>query len=269
MKLSLLFSVLGSHTKKKRVKKHKMHLIFDLDNTLYSFDDSGVNEAVFTNIIHHVSEKLHITPEEAGQLSERYNKEYGISLTGFAVKDGLDPIEFCDATVMTLDLENRLHPDNKLFDALRQLEARGLKLWIMTSADPRHAERALRLLGLSDFFKGRVIDIFQTWARTKPIHGAPINKPFIEAYRIMESIIGASGSDCVMVEDSMVNLVAPRQLGWRTVWVSQGRPTPADSCADYVISSAKDMIGVMEKIAAGSAKAPKRNSEQAGVACVS
>ena len=179
-------------------------------------------------------------------------------------------MDYCRNILTNIHLEKRLSPDETLVHVLRQLEDAGHTLWVMTNADRSHAVMALELLGLKSFFinedRSRVIDVFQLWELTQALHGEPMNKPAVEAYRVAEAMVGASGSDCVMVEDSMVNLVAPRQLGWRTVWVSQGRPTPADSCADYVISSAKDMIGVLEKIAAGSAKAPKRNSEQAGAA---
>ena len=227
-----------------------MHFVFDLDGTLYSFNDSPFDQAVLAKATAFVSRRLGLAPANALELVERYGQQYGHAGIGLNIHHHIAFSEYCEEAFHKIDVEKLLHRDERMVALLQTLSSAGHSLWVMTNGDSGHAMRALAALGIAEFFDGRVLTIERQWEASNAAYGARHNKPTIEAYRVAESMIGASGSDCVMVEDSMANLVAPRQLGWRTVWVSQGRPTPADSCADYVISSAKDMIGVVESMTA-------------------
>lgn len=85
----------------------------------------------------------------------------------------------------------------------------------------------------------KCVDVFTQW------RGVPnqrlFNKPMEEAYIKALGIANAESATmshithgdneedpqrCVMIEDSFANLQAPAKLGWKTIWISYGRPLP-------------------------------------------
>jgi FMN phosphatase YigB (HAD superfamily) len=62
-------------------------------------------------------------------------------------------------------------------------------------------------------------------------------KPHAVAYRKVEEALGAAPSECLLVDDSLLNIDGARACGWSVCWMSYGRPvqdgllsveTPAD-----------------------------------------
>lgn len=49
-------------------------------------------------------------------------------------------------------------------------------------------------------------------------------KPHAQAYRMVEEALGAAPSECLLVDDSALNIRGARECGWSVCWMSYGRP---------------------------------------------
>lgn len=203
-------------------------LVFDLDGTLYSLEATGVGRTIISHIINFFMEELHLDREEATRLSEDYYHRYGVAARGIKLHHPDLDFEAFMERIHRIE-EGVVHPDPLLRLMLERLIAEGWQLWVYTNGCGAHAERILRWQGIWDLFgPSRVWDIR---AQFNASGDAAHCKPIREAYETFCSVSGGrtEGDRVVMIEDSMKNLVAPREMGWETVWVSEGRELPPDA----------------------------------------
>jgi len=73
-----------------------------------------------------------------------------------------------------------------------------------------------------------------------------VGKPYQEAYRTVVEALGVNAADCVMIEDYLPNLKAPRDLGMITVLV--GSSNEVDG-VDFCIDRAEDIVKVARTLA--------------------
>jgi putative hydrolase of the HAD superfamily len=194
-------------------------ILFDLDNTLYPAS-SGLMGAIDTRILDYLSDRLGITPEEAIAIRRDYFSTYGTTLRGLQLHTQVDPEDYL-TYVHDLAFESLLQSDAELDHLLGQI--RETKA-IFTNSPAEHARNVLRTLGIERHFD-HIFDIrFQEF----------LPKPDENGYLRALSILGVTGEQTIMVEDTLKNLVTARKLGMRTIYIGDTLPDH-DHPADYVM----------------------------------
>lgn len=222
------------------------YALFDLDETLYP-REAGVLQAVGQRIEQYLIVRLGMEPEQARRLRAEYRSRYGTTLAGLLAHGSVDAEDYL-AYVHDVPVESLLRPCSELDQVLRSLPWEPV---IFTNADRRHAERVLDALGLRGCF-ARIFDIAGMGYRQKPDPAA---------YERVLAALGAPGSACLMVDDSLVNLQAGKAWQMTTVWVGQGT-APADG-VDYCIARAIDIAGVATSIRAQEGLSHRRTTSNA------
>ena len=191
-------------------------LFFDLDDTLYA-SSNGLWAAIRSRMGQYMVERVGLPAEQVPALRRTYFETYGTTLRGLQKHHQVDADDYL-AYVHDLPLERYLEPAPGLRAMLVSLPQ---KRWIFTNADANHAARVLAILGLDGCFAG-VIDV-------RAIDFAC--KPELVAYQRALAIAGdPSPFECVLLDDSVVNLAPARQMGFTTVLISQnGHLHPAAS----------------------------------------
>ncbi|HAF54035.1 MAG TPA: pyrimidine 5'-nucleotidase [Thauera sp.] len=187
--------------------------LFDLDNTLHNASPNifpHINRSMTRYLEHH----LGLTLDEANSLRMHYWHRYGATLLGLMRHHGTDPDHFLVETHRFDRLHEMMVFERALRGMLRRLPGRK----IVFSNAPRHyAEAALAVMGIRRLFAD-VVGI-------EDLDYQP--KPGIRAYRSLLHAQRLRPEQCIMLEDSAVNLRTAKRLGMRTVLVGSGLRTPA------------------------------------------
>ena len=178
--------------------------LFDLDNTLFN-----ANLHVFPRIHGHINayimEHLALEEQAADRLRHQYWRRFGTTLHGLMALHQVEPLDYLHR-VHPEDLVLEIAPDVRLRAMLLHLPGRK---FVFTNSLGEHAERVLQRLGVADLFE----DVFDVVAaQYKP-------KPHPAAYRRILRHIGVPARQCVLVEDTLANLVTAKRLGMRTIYV--------------------------------------------------
>jgi len=200
-------------------------IIFDLDDTLYS-RDNGMMQEVGRRIQTWLCNHLGLTWEEAIAVRRDYFLRYGTTLGGLIAKHDVDVHDYL-AFVHDVPVEKYLDPDPALAAMLASIP---LRKAIYTNSSSEYAWRVLRTLGVAEYFE-QVIGIEEVGLR---------NKPYRDAYEHMLALLGAQGSECIMVEDAARNLRPAKALGLTTVLVS----AEPDENVDFAVRSVLDVGAV-------------------------
>ena len=182
--------------------------LFDLDNTLHNATPHifpHINQAMREYIERH----LGLDQQAANHLRQDYWQRYGATLLGLMRHHNTDPRHFLWETHQFPNLEQMIVFERPLRHALRRLPGRK----IVFSNGPRHyAEAILDLTGL-----GHCFDVLYAVdnVRFQP-------KPMLAGFRALLRAERQDPRRCIMVEDSLANLVSAKRLGMKTVWVSTG-----------------------------------------------
>ncbi len=182
--------------------------LFDLDNTLHNATPHifpHINRAMREYIERH----LGLDQQAANRLRQDYWQRYGATLLGLMRHHNTDPRHFLWETHQFPNLEQMIVFERPLRHALRRLPGRK----IVFSNGPRHyAEAILDLTGLGHCFDALyAVDN----VRFQP-------KPMLAGFRALLRAERQDPRRCIMVEDSLANLVSAKRLGMKTVWVSTG-----------------------------------------------
>jgi putative hydrolase of the HAD superfamily len=183
------------------------HLLFDLDNTLYSCR-YGLGDRVYERLIGFIAGLLGVTPEEAAAQRRERIALYGTTLEWLRAEKGLaDPETYFRA----------VHPDDEAeglpFDpALRPfLEGLSRPLAILTNSPMEPADRILDKLQIRDLFT-HVFDIKSNGLKGKPnplafcraldaIGSAPENTLFVDDYpRYIQGFLALGGRGLLIDE---------------------------------------------------------------------
>lgn len=179
--------------------------VFDLDNTLHN-----ASPHIFPHLNHamtqYLQDHLGLDAEEANQLREHYWHRYGATLQGLVRHHGTDPAHFLWQTHQFPALEHMVLRERGLRSALKRL--RGRKI-VYSNAPAFYAEAVLRLLKVYDLFDV-VFSIEGAGYRPKPDA-----QGFYRLFRSQRLL----PRNCVMVEDSLVNLKTAKKLGMKTVLI--------------------------------------------------
>ncbi|MCX8061176.1 MAG: pyrimidine 5'-nucleotidase [Anaerolineales bacterium] len=185
---------------------------FDLDDTLYD-KQSGLWDAIRQRMSLYMHERLGMSWEVIPNLRRHYFETYGTTLRGLQLHHQVDADDYLEY-VHDLPLNEYIQPDPELREMLLTLP---LRRFIFTNADRDHAKRVLQTLEIADCFEG-IIDV-------RAIHF--YCKPEPQAYQIALKIAQIDDAKrCIYLDDSLVNLVEARKLGFYTVLVGQDGIAP-------------------------------------------
>lgn len=182
--------------------------LFDLDNTLHDANPHifpHINRAMRDYIARH----LGVNETEATRLRQHYWDRYGATLLGLMRHHAVDPVHFLSETHRFGDLPGLLCFSPTVRAAIRRLPG---QKFIFSNAPRQYTLAILRLTGLMPHFDG-VYAVEDTAYQPKPLPGGFLR---------LLSLEGLQPRQCIMVEDSLINLQRAKRLGMTTVWVSAG-----------------------------------------------
>jgi putative hydrolase of the HAD superfamily len=199
------------------------YALFDLDNTLYPAS-SGLMQAIGHRMNRFMIERLGIKPEEVNKQRDDFFRIFGTTLNALRRYYSVDPDEFLDF-VHDIPVDQHLQYEPELD---RMLGSLPFKKVIFTNADAKHARRVLSRLGILRHFES-IVDIHLLEF---------INKPDPRAYHKVLSFTSTQPEECILIEDTMVNIAPARKLGMTTVIVRKG---PHNGEAHYHIERIADL----------------------------
>ncbi len=178
--------------------------LFDLDNTLYP-NSCGLWDEIGNRINLYMIERLGMSQHEVSSRRQEFLRAFGTTLNALRRYYYIDPDEFLNF-VHDIPLSRYIHHDAELDRLLEKLQLRKI---IFTNADARHARRVLSHLGIQRHFES-IIDIHLLEF---------VNKPDGRSYHKALQFASARPEECILVEDSLVNILPARRLGMTTVLV--------------------------------------------------
>ena len=278
-------------------------VLFDLDNTLYTFAATGIAPLLLDNIrdvVHRALSPAGGTRDEALAIEADYYKRYGIAAKGLVDHHGCDAVETC-RDIHDIDVDACIPiPDPSIAEMLAAVVADGWEIWVFTNGELHYALRVLTALGVKEMFRRpaheeddhvahpgevtgqatceyRVIDCFTQWHGTAP---ETCNKPHDAAFVAAAVLANADAAGCehpekpliVMVEDSIANLRAPAALGWTPVWVGHGATPPSTEHEFHHLEAITGLPALLRELhgtaapAAAVASPKKRSREESATA---
>ncbi|MBU1365343.1 MAG: pyrimidine 5'-nucleotidase [Gammaproteobacteria bacterium] len=182
--------------------------LFDLDNTLHNATPH-IFPHINRSMREYIERHLGVDEHEANRIRQGYWVRYGATLLGLIRHHGTDPRHFLRETHQFPDLARMVVFDKPLLHTLRLLPGRKI---IFSNAPRHYAEAVLDITGL-----GRYFDAVYT---VENLRFQP--KPMLAGFRTLLRAEHLDPRRCIMVEDSLANLVTAKKLGMKTVWVSAG-----------------------------------------------
>lgn len=192
-------------------------LFFDLDNTVYS-ESSGIGQMMIERIHSYCVDVMGMSTEEANDLGSKYFRDYGLAIRGLLKHHQVDPVHYDSYVDGSLPLDSILSPNRALRAMIEALPPSYPK-WIFTNAGITHAKRVLKLLDLEGLFNGIIYCHYADPNFVcKPDHAA-----FIKAMKIA----GVQNSyQCVLIDDSRLNVEAALRMGWKAVLIDERQSEP-------------------------------------------
>jgi putative hydrolase of the HAD superfamily len=182
--------------------------LFDLDNTLHNATPHifpHINRAMRQYIERHLA----VDESEATRIRQDYWVRYGATLRGLMRHHGTDPKHFLWETHQFPDLQRMLDFQKPMLHALRKLPGKKI---IFSNAPRHYADAILRMTGLDHHFSA-IYSVENLRFQAKPM---------LAGFRTLLRAEHLDPKRCIMVEDSLANLVSAKKLGMKTVWVSTG-----------------------------------------------
>ncbi len=181
--------------------------VFDLDDTLHHATPQifpHINRAMTAYIERHLA----LDHAAATALRQHYWQRYGATLLGLIRHHGVDPHHFLDQTHNFDDLGSLIMTAPALANTLDALPGRRI---IFSNAPRRYTDDILRLTGLRSLFNAvYTVESFG-------FHPKPLRTGFLRLLQ-RERV---QARQCIMVEDSLANLVMAKRLGMHTLWVTR------------------------------------------------
>ena len=182
--------------------------LFDLDNTLHNATPH-IFPHINRSMRQYIEEHLGVDEHEATRIRQEYWIRYGATLLGLIRHHGTDPNHFLRETHQFPDLKRMLVFQKPVLHMLSRLPGRKI---IFSNAPRHYTDAILSMTGLDQHFSA-VYSVENL--RFQP-------KPMLAGFRALLHAERLNPRQCVMVEDSLVNLVSAKKLGMKTVWVSAG-----------------------------------------------
>ena len=206
--------------------------IFDLDNTLHNATPH-IFPHINRSMTAYLQQHLQLDEAAANALRMHYWQRYGATLGGLMRHHGTRPEHFLWHTHQFPELERMVLREPRLRHVLKALPGRKV---VFSNAPQHYAQAVLKLLRVADLFDD-VMAVEQTRYRPKPDSFG-----FLRLLRRQR----VAAAQCVMVEDSLENLVAAKRLGMRTVWVNTGNK--GAPCVDVKIRDVMQLPAVLHRL---------------------
>lgn len=182
--------------------------LFDLDNTLHDATPH-IFPHINRSMREYIERHLGVDESEANRLRQDYWQRYGATLLGLMRHHATDPNHFLRETHHFPELARMLVFQQATRHALRRLPGRKI---IFSNAPRHYIEAVIEHTGLDS--------CFDAVYSVESIRFQP--KPAAAGFRALLRAEGLQAGNCIMVEDTLANLVTAKKLGMRTVWVSAG-----------------------------------------------
>ena len=141
-----------------------------------------------------------------------YWKKYGATLLGLIEHHNVKPAEFLQYAHEFDNLPHMMRFESGLKKLLKRLPGRKI---LFTNAPRQYARQVVSELGLQGHFDQHIsIEAMQIHGRLRPKPSRWLLKKIMAKRRLR-------ASRCVLIEDSRDNLRTARELGLKTVWVTQ------------------------------------------------
>ncbi|AVG15798.1 pyrimidine 5'-nucleotidase [Chromobacterium vaccinii] len=187
--------------------------IFDLDDTLHHAS-GGIFDHINKLMTEYMMRHLGVDETEACALRSRYWAQYGATMHGLSTHHGIDPQQFLIETHPVEVLEQWLQFEDRLAENLSALPGRKL---ILSNGPQHYVEGILQRMRIQHHFES--------------VYGVErlnyIPKPHLDAFQAVLAREGLNPAHCIMVEDSLPNLLTAKELGMTTIWVSREPRKPA------------------------------------------
>ena len=190
--------------------------LFDLDNTLHDASHA-IFPSISANMNVYIARVLGdgVTPaskEAVDAARIGYWKRYGATLLGMMKHHNVCAREFLHQTHDLADLRAMMRFERGLGKLLQRLPGRKI---LLTNAPTRYSTDVLRHLGLKRHFSHHIA------IENMHVHGQLRPKPSKLMLRRLMRKHRVSPTRCVLVEDTLDNLRSAKQVGLKTVWVTQ------------------------------------------------
>ncbi|UCV29163.1 pyrimidine 5'-nucleotidase [Ferribacterium limneticum] len=182
--------------------------LFDLDNTLHNATPH-IFPHINRSMREYIERHLGVDEHEATRIRQDYWDRYGATLLGLMRHHGTDPNHFLWETHQFPDLKRMLVFDKPLIQVLRRLPGRKI---IFSNAPRHYTEAVLDITGLRGCFDA-IYSVENV--RFQP-------KPMLAGFRALLRAERLNPRRCIMIEDTLANLISAKKLGMKTVWVSAG-----------------------------------------------
>ena len=214
------------------------HLLFDIDNTLYS-GEAPINKNITRRMILFAENFLNVSYDEAIRLRKEKLPVYGSTLNWLRKEYNFTDTEFFFNTVHPAEEEKELIPDPDLRQFLQSLN---LPMTILTNAPGIHAMRVLNFYGIADLFES--IHDIETCGLT--------GKPYESAFRAALDKFGHKLDETLFMDDSTGYVKGFSSIGGKAVLVTDELKLPesAYGVEDGIfakIRSVYDMPLLLEK----------------------
>ena len=206
--------------------------LLDLDNTLHDATPH-IFPHINRSMRQYIERHLGVDADEASRIRQDYWVRYGATLSGLIRHHGTDPRHFLRETHHFPDLARLVRFHHPVRAMLRRLPGRKI---IFSNAPHDYTRAILRITGLEPIFDA--VYTIET-LRFQP-------KPMAAGFRILLRAERLDPRRCIMVEDSLANLITAKRLGMKTVWVSTGlRNSPyVNKKIPSVLALPKDLAGL-------------------------
>ena len=189
--------------------------LFDLDNTLHNAS-FAIFPAINLNMNGYITKIL----QQAGlasdvasvnALRQEYWRRYGATLAGMTRHHEVRAEEFLREAHHFDDLAQMIRAERGLVHLLKRLPGRKI---LLTNAPRIYSKNVMRHLGLHRHFAKHIsIESMQVHRQLRPKPSRQFLRKLLARQRI-------AARRCVLVEDSVENLRAAKQLGMRTAWMT-------------------------------------------------
>ena len=181
--------------------------VFDLDDSLHHATPNivpHINRAMTA----YIERLLALDHAAATALRQHYWQRYGATLLGLIRHHGVDPHHFLAETHNFDDLGALIITAPALAHTLEALPGRRI---IFSNAPRRYTHDVLAQTGLRRFFDA-VYTVESFGFQPKPLRSGflkLLQREHVKAHQ------------CIMIEDSLANLVMAKRLGMHTLWVTR------------------------------------------------
>ncbi len=183
--------------------------LLDLDDTLHDAI-SRIIPRINQRMTDFVAHELQIDRARADALRREYWLRYGATLLGLIQRHQVEPGRFLQATHSMAELGPLVERDVRLIQALRRLPGRKI---VLTNAPHHYAVEVLTRLGIHRLIDHLIpIESMRIAGHLRPKPSKLMLRAVLARHRL-------EPARCVLVEDSVSNLVSARALGLRTVLI--------------------------------------------------